>query len=142
MRKTRRPHVLVALRARSGEHSALAPYRFLRCWVCRCTVYRRQLGAPPVSLTDAAKVRFWRRCCPPPRTHMYMPLPVRLGYLVVRASRTKCCFLFANHLPPWTGVGTVVGSFLWTCRAFLNMAKEVSGKKSGKSYVHGRSAST
>lgn len=54
-----------------------------------------------------------------------MEEPVHLGYHVPRAFRPPRT---VNHLPFVAGIGTVLGSFLWTCRAFLNMAREVSDK--------------
>lgn len=47
-----------------------------------------------------------------------------------RLPTTSHSFLAVDRSPAFfcTAVGTVLGSFLWTCRAFLNMAREVSGR--------------
>lgn len=55
----------------------------------------------------------------------YIERPVH--YFCLPTAVLSFCFLSPPPPPLAPAVGTVLGSFLWTCRAFLNMAREVSG---------------
>jgi len=54
--------------------------------------------------------------------------PPPLAFLALSPVPFSILSLPSPYLPsrPLAAIGTVLGSFIWTCKAFLNMAREVS----------------